>query len=142
MEILNLLTQWQTGNLVYSNVRKVEQVINYMTENYVKPITLSELAKHINISKSYLDSMFKSITGKSPINYLIDIRLHKAKGLLLDGHKVSDVAEEVGFNDLYYFSKCFKKYEGVSPKQFKHIAFNDMDCFENNWTSADFVNTL
>lgn len=132
MEILSLLTQWKSGDFIYDNVRKVEQVINYMSENFSQSITLEELSEHIKISPSYLGTLFKSVTGKSPINYLIDIRLHKAKELLLDGHIVSHVAEEVGFNDLFYFSKCFKKNEGISPSQYKQIANNDNDTFSQN----------
>ncbi|PKM52666.1 MAG: AraC family transcriptional regulator [Firmicutes bacterium HGW-Firmicutes-7] len=129
MEILSLLTQWKSGDFVYDNVRKVEQVINYMTKNFTELLTLEELSNYAKISPSYLGSLFKSVTGKSPISYLIDIRLHKAKELLLDGHIVSDVADAVGFNDLYYFSKCFKKNEGISPSQYKRIANNDNDTF-------------
>ncbi len=129
MEILYLLTQWKTENYVYDNTQKVEQVISYMTEYYTKRLKLQDLADVISVSPSYLGSIFKSVTGKSPITYLIEIRLHKAKELLLDGHPVSDVAEEVGFKDLFYFSKCFKKYENLSPVQFRQIANNDSDTF-------------
>ncbi|MFA6507107.1 MAG: helix-turn-helix transcriptional regulator [Treponemataceae bacterium] len=132
MEILYLLTQWKTGNFVYDNVQKVELAISYMTENYTKSLTLGEIAENTKISPSYLGSLFKTITGKSPITYLIDIRLHNAKQLLLDGHAVSDVAEEVGFRSLFYFSKCFKKYENVSPTQFRKIAVNEMEAFEKS----------
>jgi AraC-like DNA-binding protein len=129
MEILYLLTQWKTGNFVYDNVQKVELAIGYMTENYARPLTLGEIAENTGISPSYLGSLFKSVTGKSPITYLIGIRLHKAKELLLDGHAVSDVAEEVGFRNLFYFSKCFKKFESVSPTQFRKIAVGETDAF-------------
>jgi AraC-like DNA-binding protein len=129
MEILYLLTQWKTENYIYDNIQKVEQVINYMMEYYTQPIKLKELADVISVSPSYIGSIFKSVTGKSPITYLIEIRLHKAKELLLDGHSVSDVAEEVGFNDLFYFSKCFKKFENLSPLQFKQIANNSSDTY-------------
>lgn len=122
-EILSLLTQWKSGDFIYDNVRKVEQVINYMTDNYSKPLTLAKLSDSIKISPSYLGSIFKSVTGKSPITYLLEIRIHKAKELLKDGHSVSHVSEEVGFNDLFYFSKCFKKYEGISPSHYKQISY-------------------
>ncbi|WP_421757430.1 helix-turn-helix transcriptional regulator [Clostridium beijerinckii] len=67
------------------------------------------------------------MTGKSPISYLIDIRIRKSKDLLKDGHTVSDVSYLVGFNDIFYFSKCFKKYVGVSPSQYKSINISSME---------------
>jgi len=132
IEILSLLTQWKSGDFVYDNVRKVDQIINYMTENYTQPLTLEDLSNHCKISPSYLGSIFKSVTGKSPINYLIDIRLNNSKELLLDGHTVSQVALAVGFNDLFYFSKCFKKYEGMSPSQYTQISNNKNESFMLN----------
>ena len=120
IEMLSLLLQWKGGNnFNYDKVRKVERAIQYMTEHYFSPLTLQELADNLGISPSYFGNIFKDVTGKSPITYLIDIRLRKAKDLLLDGYSVSEVAEKVGFSDLYYFSKCFKKNEGVSPSHYK-----------------------
>lgn len=124
MEILSLLTRWKSGNFIYDNVRKVEQVINYMTDHYATPLTLAELSDFIKISPSYLGKIFKSVTGKSPITYLLEIRINKAKELLKDGDSVSHVSEKLGFNDLFYFSKCFKKCEGISPSHYKQISCN------------------
>ncbi|WP_428865174.1 helix-turn-helix domain-containing protein [Clostridium sediminicola] len=57
-----------------------------LSDNYAKPLTLSNLADSIKISPSYLGSIFKSVTGKSPITYLLEIRIHKAEELLKDGN--------------------------------------------------------
>jgi AraC-like DNA-binding protein len=124
-EILSLMIQWKSGNFIYDNTRRIEQVINYMIENYTEPLNLADLSNNFKISPSYLSSLFKSVTGKSPISYLINIRLHKAKELLIDGHTVSETAQKVGFNDLFYFSRCFKKNEGLTPSQYKQIANNN-----------------
>ncbi|MGQ5389991.1 helix-turn-helix transcriptional regulator [Paenibacillus sp. M.A.Huq-84] len=114
-----MLLQWKCGsNFNYDKVRKVEKVINYMTEYFPNPLTLQEIADQIGISPSYLGSIFKEVTGTAPINYLVDIRLRKAKDLLRDGYSVTEAAEKVGFNDVFYFSKCFKKREGMSPTQY------------------------
>jgi AraC-like DNA-binding protein len=119
LEMFSLLLQWKCGNnFNYDKVRKVEKVINYMTEHFPDPLTLQEIASHIGISPSYLGSIFKEVTGTAPINYLVGIRLRKAKDLLRDGYSVTEAAEKVGFNDIFYFSKCFKKHEGMSPSQY------------------------
>lgn len=125
MDILSLLLHWKTNdNFNFDHIRKIEKLISFMSDNYCAKITLQELAKQIHISPTYLESIFKSITGKSPINYLISIRIQKAKELLLDGHKISEVASKVGFSDVFYFSKCFKKCEGVSPSHFLNFKNN------------------
>lgn len=126
-EILTLLFQYKEGNQYnYSNMRKVDKIINYMTENYWKNITLKELAEYSQISPSYLGNIFKKVTGKSTIDYLIDIRINKAKSLLKDGFSVSETSKLVGFNDIFYFSKAFKKHEGISPSQYINLQNNEV----------------
>lgn len=126
MEILSLLFQYLEGDQYnYSNSRRVEKIISYMTENYSKNITLEELAVYAQISISYMGSIFKTVTGKSTIDYLIEIRITKAKELLRDGYPVSEVSKIVGFSDIFYFSKTFKKHEGVSPSKYRNM--DDLD---------------
>jgi AraC-like DNA-binding protein len=125
-EILTLLFQYKEGNISsYSNVRKVDKVINYMIENYSQNITLSQLAEYSQISSSYLGNIFKTVTGKSTIDYLINIRINKAKALLRDGFTVSETSKLVGFNDIFYFSRAFKKHEGISPSQYVDIYYGE-----------------
>lgn len=125
-EILTLLFQYKEGNIYsYSSVRKVDRVINYMTENYSKNITLQQLAEDSHISSSYLGSIFKKVTGESPIDYLIKIRINKAKSLLRDGFTVSDTSKLVGFNDIFYFSRAFKKHERINPSQYMDIYYGE-----------------
>lgn len=119
-EILTLLFKFKEGNKYnYSNIRKVDNVINYMLNNYQNSITLQELGDYAEISSSYLGSIFKKVTGKTVIDYLIEIRINKSKSLLKDGFTVSETSKLVGFNDIFYFSKVFKKLEGVSPSQYE-----------------------
>lgn len=119
-EILSLLLRKKIDrNFNYENIRKTEKVISYMTEHLTDKLNLQELSRVVNISPSYLESIFKNATGKSPISYLIDVRIGKSKDLLNDGYTVSEASSMVGFNDIFYFSKCFKKYVGISPSQYK-----------------------
>lgn len=118
-KILTLLLEYKKDNIYnYSIIRKVEKIINYMAENYKNDITLQDIATYAQISPSYLGSIFKKITGKSTIDYLIQVRINKAKSLLLDGFTVSETSKLVGFKDIFYFSRAFKKHEGVSPSQY------------------------
>ena len=122
-EILTLLFQYKEGDsYTYASMRKVNRLINYMIEHHADTITLKELAEHAQISPSYLGTIFKKTTGKSPIDYLIEIRLNKAKSLLKDGVAVTETAKRVGFNDVFYFSRTFKKHEGISPTQYTDLS--------------------
>lgn len=122
-EILTLLFHYKEGSsYTYANMRKVGSVIHYMIEHHADSMTLKELADHAQISPSYLGTIFKKTTGKSPIDYLIEIRLNKAKSLLKDGLAVTEVAKRVGFNDVFYFSRAFKKHEGISPTQYTDLS--------------------
>ncbi|MDP4088583.1 MAG: AraC family transcriptional regulator [Bacillota bacterium] len=126
-EILALLFKFKEGNEYnYSNSKKVDKVINYMTENYAENITLQQLAEEFQISPSYLGNIFKKVTGKSTIEYLINIRINKAKSLLKDEFTVSETSKLVGFNDIFYFSKAFKKHEGMSPSQYMILQKNEI----------------
>lgn len=122
MEILSLLISWKCNpDFNYDHVRKVEKLIDFMSKHYFEKITLQSLAELSEISPTYLENIFKKITGKTPITYLIELRLQEAKNFMQDGHAVSAAAAKVGFNDVFYFSKCFKKYEGIAPVHFlKH----------------------
>ena len=119
--IITLILDWKSGySFDSAKLRRVEKVVQYMSEHYQKKLTLQMLADIAGVSVSYLGSIFKEITGTSPINYLMDIRMSRAKTLLLEGTTVSDTADTVGFSDIHYFSKYFKKYEGMYPTQYCH----------------------
>jgi len=124
MEILALLLQYKESNRKYghqynySNIARVDKAINYMIQNYSRPLSLQDIADYLDISPSYLGSMFKNITGKSVISYLIDIRINKSKQFLRDGLSVSEASQKVGFHDIFYFSRIFKKRQGITPSEF------------------------
>ncbi|NSW92750.1 MAG: helix-turn-helix transcriptional regulator [Firmicutes bacterium] len=122
LEILNLLISWQANKkFQYDKIRKIERIIEYMIENYSSDITIKmeDLGAKVNISTQYLRKIFKEVTGRSPIEYLTNIKVEKAKDFLKKGVSVTETARLCGFNDVYYFSKCFKKVTGLSPKNFQ-----------------------
>ncbi|WP_019535162.1 AraC family transcriptional regulator [Paenibacillus ginsengihumi] len=126
MEMLTLLLQWKSGaTFSYDKVRKVEKAINYMTDCFDTQLTLQDIAGKVGISPSYFGGIFKEVTGVSPIHYLLGIRIRKAKELLKDGYSVTETAQKVGFNDIFYFSKSFKKFEGMTPSQYISLTLND-----------------
>lgn len=98
----------------------VQLIMTYMENNYAKDISIEQLATLYYVSPTYLSKIFKDLTGFSPINYLIQIRLKKAHELLTtDDLTVKEVAKAVGYEDAYHFSKSFKKHFGTSPSLVK-----------------------
>lgn len=117
LEILyNLLHTSETN---YSSRQKIDSLLTYIRKNLYKKITVEELALQVNLSPDYLASQFKNITGFTIVQYINQCRIDHAKILLLNRElKIKEIALHVGFCDEFYFSKIFKKYEGISPKVF------------------------
>jgi AraC-like DNA-binding protein len=98
------------------NIFKVER---YIKENYTNDINVEQLAEMADLSLCYFVTVFKTVIGKSPKDYLIDCRIEQAKQLLIETeHNVTEVAALVGYDDASYFSNLFKQREGVSPSEF------------------------
>ena len=108
----------------YNKSYAVNRIINYLNENYDQKISLEQIAHNMFLSPVYISKIFKEETGESPINYLIKIRLEKAKDILLNsvGGSIKSIANQVGYDDVYHFSKLFKKYYGISPLYYKKRA--------------------
>lgn len=120
--ILRGLEEKRTNILPYltKSEKRQQQIVNFtiyfLENNYKEEITLEKLAQDQFISPTYLSKIFKEATGASPINYLIDIRLKRAKEMLKNGKlTIKEVALAVGYQDAYHFSKSFKKQYGIAP---------------------------
>jgi two-component system response regulator YesN len=108
------------GQSLFSQRHKkaVDFMIRYIHEHYAEDLTLENLAKQLYISKNYLNQLFKKVTGETLTNYIIRVRMEKAKALLLEGnHLIYEIADLVGYQNVPYFSSLFKKYCGVNPSE-------------------------
>ncbi|GGI46405.1 DNA-binding response regulator [Paenibacillus marchantiophytorum] len=95
------------------------KTMRYINENYKSSITLKILSDYVHTNSSYLSRLFKKETGDTVTKTINKVRLEKAKELLSTTDlKTYEVAEEVGIPDPSYFSIIFKKYTGVSPKDY------------------------
>lgn len=98
----------------------VRRLMTYIADNYKYRIRISELADGMGINRSYLSNNFKRITGYSPTEYLVQIRMEKAKSLLTKtNYSISQIASEVGYTDQLNFSRMFKQRFGESPKRYR-----------------------
>ena len=103
-------------------MRPITEAKNYIQEHYREPLKLEEVSRVIGFNATYFSTVFKKETGKNFLDYLTEVRMNKAKQLLCRGDlNVNDVAEEVGYQDLKYFSKLFKKATGISPSEYKKL---------------------
>lgn len=97
--------------------QQVARAIDYMHSHLDQDISLEMLAQTVNISPSHLRRLFKQATGMAPHQYLINLRVHRAKELLLTrSFSVNEVAAEVGFADQSHLHRHFKRLFGVTPK--------------------------
>ncbi len=121
--VLDLYTQINVGDTAEKAEKYsygITRCIKFIKHNYQNPISLTEAADYVGISKCYLSLLFRQETGVNFSNWLANYRIEKAKKLLSETNmKIYEVAEMVGFENPYYFSKVFKEMTGESCKDFK-----------------------
>jgi len=104
------------------NIDLLEKVKNYIETNYMNDISLDNLAQYVSMSSFYLSRIFSKAYDINIKEYIIKIRMERAKGMLVEGNKsVKQIAFEVGYLDQNYFSKAFKKYTNISPKEYSNL---------------------
>lgn len=104
----------------YDKINIVNTIVTFINENYMKEVSLDKISRNMYLSAVYISKIFKEETGEPPINYLIRIRLSKARDLLEESTlTIKEVAKQVGYDDAYHFSKLFKKYYGYPPSKLK-----------------------
>ncbi|RXZ78639.1 helix-turn-helix domain-containing protein [Paenibacillaceae bacterium] len=117
-----------------------EQVARYIHEHYCDAISMDTLANQFHYSTHYLSRVFKRKYGCSPIEYLIQTRINRAKFLLASTDApVHQLAESVGYSDMYYFSRLFKKLTGTTPAQFKMQRIGLKSSIRTNITPESFI---
>lgn len=99
---------------------EVARAIEYICNNYERPVSLNEIAEYAGLSGGYLSNLFKKEMNKNLIEYLNEFRIDKAKEMLLKTNlKAYEIAEKVGFSDNGYFSRTFRRITGTRPNEFK-----------------------
>lgn len=98
----------------------LRSAIHYMEQNYHKKITIEEIARHVGLDRNYLGSLFKKHLNVPMREFLANLRINKACGLLKrEDIRIADVARSVGYEDQLQFSKVFKKQKGMCPLDYK-----------------------
>ena len=99
----------------------IDSVISYINEHLEEEISMDDLASHFYISKYHLSREFKKYTGTTLYRYVVQKRLIKAKGLILEGQPITSVYENCGFGDYSNFFRAFKNEYGITPKEFLSV---------------------
>jgi two-component system, response regulator YesN len=114
------LVDYLSDNQMSQKDKLMYEVKNYLKENYAQPIGLDELAGKFHISPAYLSSLFSKNMGVTLFEYIINMRMEKAKELLrTTNNKISDICQQVGYENQRYFNQVFKKNIGTTPGNYR-----------------------
>jgi len=128
MELLSLMSRnmsERSSNLYLIN-EQILKIIETMNKNFSQKQSIMDYAKTCSMSTCWFINNFKNYTGMTPQQYLTNIRLTKAKELLLSSSfNISEISSIVGYDNPFYFSRIFKKNTGYSPREYKYIKANN-----------------
>ena len=128
-EIVEWMLRLQKGLCVILEARKknyknrtIENVQKYIESNLEKKLSLNEVAALFGFSPNYLSQLFTKYAGISFVEYITEVKMSAAKGMMAQGNvKIYEIADKLGFENAFYFSKVFKKVEGISPREYVQL---------------------
>lgn len=119
-EIVETFSESMFNYVPSKNNELIKKAMLYISDHFNESITLDDVSNHVHLHPSYFSTMFKQATGSSFKEYLNMVRIEESKRLLSNtDFSIIDIAVAIGFEDQSYFSKVFKKYTGLTPKQFR-----------------------
>ena len=105
------------------NLQAIQKAAEYIRQNYRNKVTIDDIAQEVYLSSCYVSRIFKQSLGCTLMEYLTQVRVEEAKTMLKNPkYNVMQAAEESGFEDPGYFTRVFKKLEGITPSRFKQHA--------------------
>lgn len=121
VETETFLRVFQDWQMKYS-VSAINRAVRYIEEHYAEPLSLQQVASHIHLNAAYFSHLFKKETGRSFVQFLIDLRMERAKQLLSNTDmNVTEVSGVIGYDLPNYFAKLFKQATGYSPKEYRKL---------------------
>lgn len=119
-EVVDVFTEGMFNYIPSKNSEIIRKAIAYISQNYNTNLTLEEVANHVHLNPTYFSTLFKQSSGSSFKEYLNIVRVEESKRLLSNtDYSIIDIAVATGFENQSYFSKVFKKYTGLTPKQYR-----------------------
>lgn len=137
--ILHLLQndQFQKKPSKLPNVQEYQnnlfkQILTYINENISQPLTIEEISHNFSISRSSLQTLFKTNINKAPKNYIINLKLNRSKELLLENqYSVTEIAYMLGFSSIHYFSRAFKRKFNLTPSEYAKLVYHQQELISN-----------
>ncbi|NQX58641.1 response regulator [Paenibacillus qinlingensis] len=116
----HLLVETMRGIRDQQSVKVIDKVKQYIDLHFGEQINLQELADHVAMNKTYMCTLFKQETEMTIGTYTVSIRMREARNILMEtSEKIYTIANQVGYEDVTYFSQLFKKHYGLSPLDYK-----------------------
>lgn len=117
---INEISAYIESNRVSYKDKFVMDVKQYIKEHYTKNITLDDIGSQFNMSPAYLSSLFSKSVKMTLFEYIIQLRMQKAKELLRSSHyKITEISKSVGYENQRYFCQVFKKNVGITPGEYR-----------------------
>lgn len=108
------------GSTTQLNLQQIQEI---MRQHLTSRLDLNQLAESAGLSRYHFIAKYKQLTGETPIQHYLQMKIEKACYLLDAGHaSISSIAEQLGYEDSYYFSRLFKKVMGVSPSNYRRVS--------------------
>jgi len=119
-EVVETFTESMFHHVPGKNSDVIKKAFAYISHHYSHNLTLDEVAAEVHLNPAYFSTIFKESSGSSFKEYLNMVRIEESKRLLSNSdYSIIDIAVATGFEDQSYFSKVFKKYTGLTPKQYR-----------------------
>ena len=119
--ILSIIRQYELG---IDNSSMVRMVCKTILENIDNDITVNEISSRLFITRTYISQLFKEKTGMNLVKYITDVKIERAKVLILSGIKYIEISERLGYKDDEYFKKLFKKSTGMTINEYRNKVYS------------------
>ncbi len=107
-------------NSISASQKVIQRANEYIAENYNRDISLNEIAEHVHLSPSYFSRLYKQVTKGNLVDFINSVRISQAKKLLVgSSHDIDYIAFAVGFNTHNYFTTVFRRFEGMTPSEYR-----------------------
>ncbi|MDD2973258.1 MAG: AraC family transcriptional regulator [Lachnospiraceae bacterium] len=118
-------TDYKSQNNMIDKITNMKRLLQYIKEHYQEKIYIKELADIVNMNENYFCKYFKNIVGKTPIEYINNLRIEQAAKLIREtDHQIIEICFMVGFDNVSYFIRKFKENKHITPKKYSQSMDN------------------
>lgn len=124
-------------NNTTASQKVIQKANEYIEENYGRDISLNEIAEYVHLSSSYFSRLYKQVTKGNLVDFINSVRIKHAKKLLVtSNHDIDYIAFAVGFNTHNYFTTVFRRFESMTPSEYRMMRMRGMRLASNDISSV------